>query len=120
MYDLFVEALAWSIPVGLGAQVMTQQLVRGLRDQVPLGAPTLSVLGWPWYGLWRSWEWWMRYSWQAPDVFGEAMLWLGMGVGVGWIATRMLRYQRTRRQDHGTEDARWSTRREIRRSGLWG
>jgi len=99
------------------------QWVAGVLDHQPrLGAPWFEVYRQPVYKPWRLFQWWYAYDAYAPDVFARAGLIASLGGIAGIVMAILASLWRARREKHATTygSARWSSVRDVRRSGLLG
>jgi len=105
----------------LGVWAATQWAAAMLAYQPQLGAPWFFLGELPVYRPWALFPWWYHYEAYAPEVFDRAGSlaatsgFLGCGTAIGgslWRA-RQSRFVTT----YGS--ARWATKREIERAGLF-
>jgi type IV secretion system protein VirD4 len=105
-----------------GLWLATQWTAAMLDYQRQLGAPMISLLGWPVYHPWRLFEWWYAFESHAPDVFaiGGVIATFGgfMAAPVAWLFGP----QRNREGRQATTfgSARWASADEIDKAGLHG
>ena len=99
------------------------QWVAGVLDHQPrLGGPWFELAGQPIYKPWRLFQWWYAYDAYAPNVFARAGLIASLGGIAGIVMAIIASLWRARREKHATTygSARWSSVRDVRRSGLLG
>ena len=99
------------------------QWVAGVLDHQPrLGGAWFELAGQPVYKPWRLFQWWYAYDAYAPDVFARAGLIASLGGIAGIVMAIIASLWRARREKHATTygSARWSSVRDVRRSGLLG
>tara|TARA_R110000796_G_scaffold118296_8_gene231810 strand:+ start:8106 stop:10028 length:1923 start_codon:yes stop_codon:yes gene_type:complete len=102
--------------------VATQWVAEILDHQPRLGGPWFELAGQPVYKPWRLFQWWYAYDAYAPEVFARAGMIASLG-GIGGIVMAIIAsLWRARREKHATTygSARWSSVRDVRRSGLLG
>ena len=99
------------------------QWVAGVLDHQPrLGGAWFEVAGQPVYKPWRLFQWWYAYDAYAPDVFARAGVIASLGGIAGIVMAIIASLWRARREKNATTygSARWSSVRDVRRSGLLG
>ena len=99
------------------------QWVAGVLDHQPrLCGPWFELAGQPIYKPWRLFQWWYAYDAYAPNVFARAGLIASLGGIAGIVMAIIASLWRARREKHATTygSARWSSVRDVRRSGLLG
>lgn len=102
--------------------IATQWVAGVLEHQPRLGGPWFELAGQPVYKPWRLFQWWYAYDAYAPHVFARAGVIASLGGVVGIVMAIIASLWRARRETHATTygSARWSSVRDIRRSGLLG
>ncbi|MEQ3650970.1 IncP-type conjugal transfer protein TraG [Hyphomonas sp.] len=99
------------------------QWAAGVLDHQPrLGGPWFEIAGQPVYKPWRLFQWWYAYDAYAPDVFARAGVIASLGGIAGIVMAIIASLWRARREKNATTygSARWSSVRDVRRSGLLG
>lgn len=100
----------------------TQWVAGALGHQPRLGDPWFLAGDLPVYKPWRLFQWWYAYDAYAPDLFARAGVIASLGGIAGIVMAIMASLWRARREKHATTygSARWSSVRDVRRSGLLG
>ena len=99
----------------------TQWTAAQLGYQPALGMPWFHWNETPIYRPWRLFQWWYAYEAYAPGVFNRAGLMATGGGILGAIVAVIGSLLRARNQKHVTTygSARWATRLDVRRAGLF-
>jgi type IV secretion system protein VirD4 len=108
--------------VCLGVWAATQWCAAMLGYQPQLGAPWFLVADIPVYRPWAIFPWWYHYEAYAPHVFDKAGMLAAASGFLGCAAAVAGSLWRARQASHVTTygSARWATRPEIDRAGLFG
>lgn len=98
----------------------TQYCAWQLGYQLRLGPPWLVIAGAPIYHPWRLFQWWYAFEAYAPQVFIRGGMMTAASGAVAAGASIALSVIRARQAKHVTTygSSRWSSAREIRRTGL--
>ncbi len=113
-------AIVFAIVIA-GVWAATQWAAAMLAYQPELGTPWLQVGRIPLYRPWALFGWWYHYEAYAPDVFDKAGTLAGLSgfLGCGAAVAGSLWRARQSRLVTTYGSARWATRREIARAGLF-
>ena len=99
----------------------TQMTAEALGYQAALGAPWFMAGEMPVYKPWRLFQWWYAYEAYAPKVFARGGLIAVSGSALGFVAAIVGSVLRSRHERHVTTygSARWASRSDLKRSGLF-
>lgn len=107
-----------SLLVGWG--ITTQWVAQQLAYQPQLGAPLVSLLGYPLYAPWKVlvWNYWYRIY--ATPLFNRAMLWVFASAFIGILLVVVYAVWQARRARTATTygSSRWASQKEIAAAGL--
>ncbi|MEI9850159.1 MAG: conjugal transfer protein TraG [Sphingomonas sp.] len=105
-----------------GVWAATQWAAAMLGYQPQLGLPWFEIHGVPVYRPWAIFPWWYHYDAYAPEIFDRAGALAGASGFAGCGAAVFGSLWRARQSRHVTTygSARWATRREVERAGLFG
>lgn len=120
---LFGRVVVWLFPTYAGFQIASQIVAATWGYPPMLGTPWLTLGGLRLYAPWAWLGWLWRYHPQAPDVFTWPLRIAASGALLGLLCAVALPLwaQRGRGQGEITHgSARWSTGRDMTRSGLLG
>ena len=104
-----------------GVWTATQWCAAMLGYQPQLGPAWFMLFDTPVYRPWAIFPWWYHYEAYAPEVFDKAGMLAGASGFLGCGAAIFGSLWRARQSRHVTTygSARWATRREIDRAGLF-
>jgi len=104
-----------------GVWFATQWAAAELAYQPELGPPWFMLNGLPFYRPWALFIWWHHFDAYAPHVFDRAGAMAGASGFVGCAAAIAGSLWRARQRNNVTTygSARWASRREIARAGLF-
>jgi type IV secretion system protein VirD4 len=105
-----------------GVWASTQWAAAMLAYQPELGLPWFVLRHWPVYYPWALFDWWYHFDAYAPHVFAKAGMLAGTSGFLGFLTAVFGSLWRARQSNKVTTygSARWASRRDIRRAGLFG
>lgn len=108
----------------VGLFVATHWAAHLLHQHPALGSPVTRLAGWALYAPWAYATWYLHWA-DAPGVWGQAMVtarWAVIaGMGLGAVGALVLRLRSsTAPGSTAFGSARWATRQDIMRAGLFG
>ncbi|MEJ5976572.1 conjugal transfer protein TraG [Novosphingobium sp. PS1R-30] len=105
-----------------GVWAATQWCAAMLGYQEQLGPAWFSFAGYPVYRPWSLFVWWYFYEAYAPEIFDKAGALAGASGFLGCASAIAGSLWRARQSRHVTTygSARWATRRDMVRAGLFG
>jgi type IV secretion system protein VirD4 len=114
------QGLATAVLVLSSLWIGTQWTAAALKFHPALGAPWISLFGWPVYAPWQLFAWWLAFGRLAPRVFDMAgLIAAAGGVLAGLVAIGGAAWRASKPKVVTTYgSARWATVSDIRLAGL--